>query len=193
MQLLHDSNVQLLLRNQNFDITTAHGSWQTGVEQGLCQRAASHRKAFYSVFACAVAGLNSGWHAQFSARPDYGTKNKPLPGGLLQTCFRFFDRWVFFHYGLQNSLQAHRANGVCPGGRQYRDEELCSYGAPQVLKKKKSSLHRWPNFAGGRATSAACVALRFVFFALSSFDPKSRACAELPQACARRARAALCK
>jgi hypothetical protein len=62
--------------------------------------------------------------------------------------------------------------------------------APQ---KNKSLLHRWLNFSGGFATSDARAALPFLLFAFLMSDPKSSASAELAQACARRARATLCK
>src|SRR5205814_4272287 len=107
--------------------------------------------------------------------------------------FRFQDGRVSFQRGAQNRLERHPARGVRTIHGQYRDEEFGDGEAPQVPKKNNSSLHRWPNFAGGRATSAACVALRFAFLALSSFDPKSSASAELAQVCARRASSALCK
>ena len=64
---------------------------------------------------------------------------------------------------------------------------------PVLHRKSKSPLHRWLSLAGGRARSEACAALRFSFFAFLRFDPKSSASAELAQACARRARATLCK
>src|SRR6266498_4156488 len=60
-------------------------------------------------------------------------------------------------------------------------------------QREKSLFHHWLSFAGGRATSETCAALGFSFFAFLILDPKSSASAELAQACARRARATLCK
>ena len=83
VQLVHDSNIQLLLRNQDFDIAPPQRSGQTRVEQGLRQDAASHAKPFCPAFTRAVATLNTRRHAQFDVRPSNGTKNQPLPGSLL--------------------------------------------------------------------------------------------------------------
>ena len=84
MQLLNDSNVQLLLCNQDFDIAAPQRSGQTRVEQRLGQDAASHGEAFYSAFTGAVTGLNACRDAQFSVRQGDGTKDQPFSGSLLK-------------------------------------------------------------------------------------------------------------
>jgi hypothetical protein len=84
VQLLYDGDIQLLLRDQDFDIAPPHGSGQTRVEQGLDQGAAYYAKAFYSAFTGAVAGLNARRYAQFNVRPGDGTKDQPLSRSLFQ-------------------------------------------------------------------------------------------------------------
>jgi hypothetical protein len=49
--------------------------------------------------------LKTGWHAQFDMRPGYGTKNKALPGRLLETGFGFLDGRIVFQRGLKNTFQ----------------------------------------------------------------------------------------
>src|SRR5438874_9664550 len=104
VQLVDGSNIQLLLRNQDFDIAPAQRSGQTRVEQGLRQNAPSHCKALYSAFTGAVATLNTRRHTQFDVRPSDGTKNQPLPSSLFQTRFRLLDSRVSFQRALQNSF-----------------------------------------------------------------------------------------
>jgi hypothetical protein len=85
VQLFHDGNIQLLLCNQDFDISAPERRRQPGVEQGLRQVAAPQGKAFYSALAGPVAALNTGRDAHFGAGPGHGTKNKALPSRLLET------------------------------------------------------------------------------------------------------------
>jgi hypothetical protein len=124
VQLLYESNIQLLLRNQNLNISSPHRSGQASVEQGLRQNAPSHGKAFSSAFAGTVATLNTGWHPQFCVRPNDRTKNQSLTGSLFQTRFRFLDGRVSFQCGLQDSLQSHRAGCVCEGNYKDDGEDL---------------------------------------------------------------------
>src|SRR5213079_482065 len=105
VQLLHYGDIQLLLSDENFDVSTPERRRQSHVEQSLCEPAASDEKAFYSAFTSAVTRLNTGRRAQFGVRPDDGTKNQPPPGRLLQTELRFLDRGIFFARGLENVLQ----------------------------------------------------------------------------------------
>ncbi len=112
MQLLHDSNIQLLLRNQDFDISPPQRRWQTRVEQGLRQGAAPQGKAFYSAFTGAVAALNTGRDAQSARGQATERKTSRCPSCLFETRFRFLDGRVFFQCGLQNSF---KCDGIAAG------------------------------------------------------------------------------
>src|SRR6266496_1760843 len=109
VQLLHYGDIQLLLSDENFDVSTPERRRQSHVEQSLCEPAASDEKAFYSAFTSAVTRLNTGRRAQFGVRPDDGTKNQPPPGRLLQTELRFLDGGILVKCGLENAL---KSNGV---------------------------------------------------------------------------------
>src|SRR4029077_10807722 len=176
-----------------FNITSPKRSGQTGVEQGLVQRASHHAKSFHSAFTSAMASLNTGCQAQFNIGPGDGTKNQPLPSGLLKAGFGFLDRRVFFQCDLQNPLKGDGVACVREPNDRNRDKELWRYELPRGSQKQKSSFHRWPSFSGGRATSATSAARRFLFFALWIFDPKSSAWAEIPQGWVRREGATLWK
>jgi hypothetical protein len=85
MKLLYDRDIQLLLRDQNTDVSAPKRWRHTHIEQRLTEGATPHAKSLYSIFTSPVTGLNTGWYGKFDLRPDNRTENKPLPGRLLET------------------------------------------------------------------------------------------------------------
>jgi len=72
VKLLHYCNIQLLLCNQDFDVSTSERRRHSYVEQSLRQGAAPQAEPFYSALTSPVADLNTGRviascnaHAQF--------------------------------------------------------------------------------------------------------------------------------
>src|SRR5947209_3610669 len=139
--------------------------------------------------------LKAGWHAQFDLRPDHGTKNKALPGRLLEPGFGFLDGWIVFQSGSESTFKGDGAGSVHKTDQQEKEQEephpttKCPLLKACAPRKKETSFHRWPNFSGGLAMSAACVPLCFSLFTFL----KSSASARVPHACASRARATLCR
>jgi hypothetical protein len=113
VQLLYHRDIQLLLSDENFNVSTPERRRHSHVEQSLCKPAAPDEKAFYSAFTSPVTRLNASRRAQFGVRPDDGTKNQPLPSRLFKTRFRFLDCGIFFECGLENAFQGDSPSWLC--------------------------------------------------------------------------------
>jgi hypothetical protein len=126
--LFHDGNVQLLLRNQRFHISTPERRRHGDIEQGLVESAAADAECFYPAFTGPMAVLKTGRHTQFRLRPGNGAKDKSLPSGLLQTGFRFLDRRIFFQCRLENCLERYGVGCVRETNHENRHQELNNSG-----------------------------------------------------------------
>src|SRR5262249_384874 len=136
-----------------------------------------------------MAILKACRHSQRSPRPDHRTKNKALPGRLLETGFGLLDGWIVIQSASENPFQGDGVGSVHKTDQQKQQQDKCPVFEACALRGKERSFHRWPNFSGGLAMSAACAPLCFSLFTFL----KSRTSAEVPQAWARRARATLCR
>jgi hypothetical protein len=118
VQLFHDCDIQLLFRDQHFNVSTPKRRRYSHAKQYLIEGAANHAKSFDPILTGSVTILNSGWHACFEVGPDDGAKNQALPGSLLQTCPGLLDVRIFFQRRAQDLLQSDRADR----GREKRKE-----------------------------------------------------------------------
>jgi hypothetical protein len=91
VQLLDYSDIELLLSNQNFNISAPKRMPHTHIEQRLFQVRAAYGKSFYSALAGTMAILNTCGDAYFEIRPRDRAKYQTLSRGLLQAGFRLED------------------------------------------------------------------------------------------------------
>jgi hypothetical protein len=124
VQLLHYCDIQLLLSDENFNVSTPERRRHSHVEQSLCEPAAPDEKALYSALTGPVTRLNASRRAQFGVSPDDGTKNQPLPSRLFKTRFRFLDRGIFFECGLENAFQGNGVRCVAETNYEKRDKKV---------------------------------------------------------------------
>jgi hypothetical protein len=111
------------LGDQNPDIAASQRVWHGNIEQRLVERTAPDSESFDSVFTGPMTVLKAGWHAQFDMRPSHGTKNKALPGRLLEPGFGFLDGWIVFQSGLENTFKGDGAGSVHKTDQQEKEQE----------------------------------------------------------------------
>jgi hypothetical protein len=124
MQLLYHHDIQLLLSDESFNVSTPERRRHSHVEQSLCKPATPDEKALYSAFTGPVTRLNASRRAQFGVRPDDGTKNQPLPSRLFKTRFRFLNRGIFFECGLENLFKGNGVRCVPEANYEKRDKKV---------------------------------------------------------------------
>ena len=112
VQLFLHRQIQLLFRDQHFDISAPERRRNRGVNQRLRERAAGEAKYPGFIFTRAVPALDSCRYARFYVRPDNRTKDEPTTGRLFQICFRLLNRRIFFQCHLLNVSQRHSASVV---------------------------------------------------------------------------------
>lgn len=113
MQLLDYDDIELLLGNENFNVSTPQRRRHSHIKQRLFQIAATDRKPFYSILTSAVTVLHTSGHAHFEIGPDNRTKNQALPGSLLETGFSLKYLLISFERRAKDLLQSDRACRVC--------------------------------------------------------------------------------
>src|SRR5438105_14972408 len=108
VKLLLDREIQLLLRDQDADVSATKGRWNRGIKQSLVERSANKSKKFRRSIPGAVAALNPAGHARFHVWPRDGTKNQPTPHSLFEIRFGALDRGIFFQRGVENAIERDR-------------------------------------------------------------------------------------
>ncbi|HEY2614938.1 MAG TPA: hypothetical protein VGI42_04460 [Chthoniobacterales bacterium] len=110
MQLLHDRDIQSLLRNQQLNVAPAPGGGNGCVQQRLGKKTARESKGLGGWFVGAFSALNSGQALSSQAGQTDRPEDKPPARGFFDCNFGFQDCGIFFQRSAQRGVKSERTN-----------------------------------------------------------------------------------
>ncbi len=130
VQLLHDGEVQTLLREQDLDVAAAKGGGNGGVENRLGEQTADEGKGLHVFLTGALAALHAAGNEDANIRPGRGAQDDAAPGGFFEPRLRFANRGIF----LERARRAASSVMACAGPRERKRKtnvksKGCSDGA----------------------------------------------------------------
>ena len=118
VQLIADRDVELLLRDQQFDVAAPIGRWYDRVKERMSEVSIPKTERLIRFFSGSLPALISSRDSNKCIRPRHRAKDKTASGRLFDVGFCLLNHRILFQCGLKGSLQGN--------GLALRSENECA-------------------------------------------------------------------